>query len=58
MTSVGIVANGDKIAILEAITLLKEITDLKIIFVKQSDKKLYVVDERVFNITGGGDDGK
>ena len=54
MTSVGIVANGDKISILEGLTLLKEITGLKIVFVKQSNEKLYIVTEKVFDIANGG----
>jgi len=54
MTSLAIVANGDKLAVLEAITVLKTISDLKIVFIKQSDKKLYIVDERVFDIVQGG----
>jgi len=53
MTKVGIVANGDKEAILEAIATLKNIPGLTIIFIKQSDSKLYVVTDRVFNLTNG-----
>lgn len=55
MTSVGIVANGDKEAILEAITKLQNVIGLRIVFVKQSDEKLYVVTDRVFNLINGRD---
>ena len=55
MTSVGIVANGDKEAILEAITKLQNVIGLRIIFVKQSDEKLYIVTDRVFNMVNGED---
>jgi len=56
MVSVGIVANGNKETILEAINTLKQVPDLKIIFIKQSDEKLYIVTDRVFNIATGATD--
>lgn len=52
MTSVGIIANSDKQTILQAIELLKQLPGFKIIFVKQSEEKLYVVVDSVFNVSG------
>lgn len=51
MVSLGIVANGDKLTILETVALLNKIPGLKIIFIKQSDEKLFIVTDRVFQIT-------
>jgi len=53
MTSLGIIANGDKEAILEAVTKLQNVIGLKIIFVKQSDERLFVVTENTFNLVRG-----
>ena len=53
MTSLGIVANADKETIIEAITLLQNIPGLKIIFIKQSEEKLFIVTDRVFQLTKG-----
>jgi hypothetical protein len=53
MVSLGIVANADKETVMEAIAVLQNIPGLKIIFIKQSDEKLFVVTDRVFQITGG-----
>lgn len=53
MVSLGIIANADRETILEALTLLKRIPNFKIIFVKQSDQKLYIITDDKFQITGG-----
>ena len=51
MTSIGIIANSDVTTIAEALTLLKQLPNFKIIFVKQSNiERLYVVSESVFNV--------
>lgn len=50
MTSIGIVANGNREIFIEAINIIQQIPGLKVIFIKQSDEKLYVVTERVFNV--------
>lgn len=50
MTSLGIIANADKETILETIALIRNIPGLKIIFVKQSDDRLFIVTDRVFQI--------
>jgi len=51
MTSIGIVAKGEREAIVEALAKIKEIQGLKIIFIKQSDfERLYVVTERIFDV--------
>jgi hypothetical protein len=55
MTSLGVVANGDKETVIEAIALLNKIPGLKIIFIKQSDERLFIVTDRVFNIVNKGD---
>lgn len=49
MVSVGIVGNADKQTIMEIIHFLKTITDFQLIYVKQSDEKLYIVTDKVFN---------
>jgi len=51
MTSFGLVANGNKETILKAISTLRGIPELHIIFVRQSDQRLYIVDESTFNLT-------
>ena len=49
MTSIGIIAySTDKEAIAEAINFVESLPGLKIIYVKQSEKKLYVVTDRIF----------
>lgn len=54
MVSVGIIANSDKETIIQALELLKQIPNFRIIFVKQSEEKLYIVTDSVFNITREG----
>ena len=53
MSSIGIIANGEQEIFIEAINKIKQIPGIKIIFIKQSDEKLYIVTERVFNIATG-----
>ena len=53
MTSIGIVANGNREIFIEAINQIQQIPGLKVIFIKQSDEKLYIVTERVFNVLQG-----
>jgi hypothetical protein len=54
MASIGIVANGNREIFIEAINQIQRIPGLKVIFIKQSDEKLYVVTERVFNVLQEG----
>jgi hypothetical protein len=54
MTSIGIVGNANRETILELIALIKQIPDLKIIFIKQSEERLYIVTERLFSILQEG----
>jgi len=54
MTSVAIVGNSDKETIIQAIKILKQIPGFRIIFVKQSEEKLYVVTDSVFNVKREG----
>ena len=49
MTSVGIIANANKETILEAINSLKKIPGFNIIFIRQAEEKLYIVNDRAFN---------
>ena len=53
MTSLGVIANADKETIIETISLLQNVPGLKLIFIKQSDEKLFIVTDRVFQITEG-----
>jgi hypothetical protein len=53
MTSVGIIANSNKETILQAIELLKQLPGFKIIFIRQSEEKLYIVNDKTFSIVGG-----
>jgi hypothetical protein len=55
MTSIGIVANGNREIFIEAINQIQQIPGLKVIFIKQSDEKLYIVSERVFKILQEGE---
>lgn len=51
MTSIGLIANSDKSTILEALTLLRQLPNFKVIFVRQSDTdKLYIVSEKAYNV--------
>jgi hypothetical protein len=54
MTSIGIVANGNREIFIEAINQIQQIPGIKVIFIKQSDEKLYIVTERVFNVLQEG----
>jgi hypothetical protein len=56
MVSVGIIGNADKETIIEVLGFLKKIPDFRIVYVKQSDKKLYVVTDRIFNQHDDGGD--
>ena len=58
MVSVGIIAAGSKEDVIEAINLIQQIQGLKVVFIKQSDEKLYIVTDRVFKIIQEGDNEK
>ena len=53
MTSLGIIANGDPETILNVVNYLRQLPDLKIIYVKQSEEKLYIITGKAFSLTGG-----
>ena len=50
MTSLGLIASADKETILETIALLKQVAGLRIIFVRQSELRLFIVTEDTYNI--------
>ena len=50
MTSLGIIASADKETILETIAILKQVAGLRIIFVRQSELRLFIVTEDTYNI--------
>jgi hypothetical protein len=50
MASIRIVANGNREIFIETINRISRIPGLKVVFIKQSDEKLYIVTERVFNV--------
>jgi len=50
MSSIGIIANSDnKETIAQVIQFLNSLSDFKVVYIKQSNKKLYVVTDKVFN---------
>ena len=51
----GIVCNAEKDVIFETVATLKAIPGLHIVYIKESDDKLYIVTERVFNMSTGGE---
>ena len=55
MTSLGIIANcNSKEKIAEVLQFLKSISDFNVVYVKQSNEKLYIVSDKIFNIQREG----